>query len=420
MQHIRLIVFLLCGIVFTNSAIIPQELDSLIHQAIELSPEIKMLKAKRNAAFYKIDQNSNLPDPVLNLGLINMPTNTFSFTQEPMTQKVLGLSQSFPFPGSLGAVEEANAVDTLVVDEEIKDARNKIKMVMEQKYYELSFVRRDSKLTSESLKLLETIADVVSTKYTVASASQQNVIKVQLQITNLLEKLEELKSREQSVLSDLNALLLRDAGSNLSSSDYDSILFKKIEFSSLDSLARNNRPLLKGIRYSEKKARLNQNAAEKKYYPNFNLQVLYGFRDKIAATNTNLNDFLSVMVGITLPLNYGGKYTSGVEEYVSMQDFYSEQYQHAIQNLNGRFGSIESQVTSIIERMKLFEEGLLPQAQQNFKSALAGYQVDEVDFLNVIDAQDQLLKIETNLYRLKIDYLKLISELEFLTGTKLN
>jgi len=420
MQHIRLIVFLLCGIVFTNSAIIPQELDSLIHQAIELSPEIKMLKAKRNAAFYKIDQSSNLPDPVLNLGLINMPTNTFSFTQEPMTQKVLGLSQSFPFPGSLGAVEEANAVDTLVVDEEIKDARNKIKMVMEQKYYELSFVRRDSKLTSESLKLLETIADVVSTKYTVASASQQNVIKVQLQITNLLEKLEELKSREQSVLSDLNALLLRDAGSNLSSSDYDSILFKKIEFSSLDSLARNNRPLLKGIRYSEKKARLNQNAAEKKYYPNFNLQVLYGFRDKIAATNTNLNDFLSVMVGITLPLNYGGKNTSGVEEYVCMQDFYSEQYQHAIQNLNGRFGSIESQLTSINERIKLFEEGLLPQAQQNFKSALAGYQVDEVDFLNVIDAQDQLLKIETNLYRLKIDYLKLISELEFLTGTKLN
>ncbi|MEJ2196362.1 MAG: TolC family protein, partial [Ignavibacteriaceae bacterium] len=205
MQNIRVIVLLICGIVFSISAIIPQELDSLIHQAIELSPEIKMLKAKRNTAYYKIDQNSNLPDPVLNLGLINMPTNSFSFTQEPMTQKIVGLSQSFPFPGSLGAVEEANAVDTLIVDEEIKDARNKIKMIMEQKYYELSFLRRARKLTEESLKLLETIAEVVSTKYIVASASQQNVIKVQLQITNLLEKLEDLNSKEQSVLSDLNA-----------------------------------------------------------------------------------------------------------------------------------------------------------------------------------------------------------------------
>lgn len=418
MQNIRVIVLLICGIVFSISAIIPQELDSLIHQAIELSPEIKMLKAKRNTAYYKIDQNSNLPDPVLNLGLINMPTNSFSFTQEPMTQKVVGLSQSFPFPGSLGAVEEANAVDTLIVDEEIKDARNKIKMIMEQKYYELSFVRRARKLTEESLKLLETIAEVASTKYIVASASQQNVIKVQLQITNLLEKLEDLNSKAQSILSDLNALLLRDVSSNLITSDYDSILFKEIEFNSLDSLARNNRPLLAGIRFSEKKARLNQNAAEKKYYPNINLQVLYGFRDKIAATNTNLNDFLSVMVGVTLPLNYGGKYSSGVEEYISMQDFYSEQYQQAIQNLNGRFGSIKSQLTSLNERIKLFEEGLLPQAQQNFNSALAGYQVDEVDFLNVIDAQDQMLNIETNLYRLKIDYLKEIAELEFLTGTE--
>ena len=70
------------------------------------------------------------------------------------------------------------------------------------------------------------------------------------------------------------------------------------------------------------------------------------------------------------------------------------------------------------DRIKIFEEGLLPQAQQNFNSALASYQVDEVDFINVIDAQDQMLKLETNLYRLKIDYLKLVSELEFLTGTE--
>ena len=74
---------------------------------------------------------------------------------------------------------------------------------------------------------------------------------------------------------------------------------------------------------------------------------------------------------------------------------------------------------SIEERIKLFNDGLLPQAQQNLKSALASYQVNEIDFINVIDAQDQLFKIETNLYKLKTSYLKQIADLEFLTGTSL-
>ena len=55
-------------------------------------------------------------------------------------------------------------------------------------------------------------------------------------------------------------------------------------------------------------------------------------------------------------------------------------------------------------------------ASENLKSSLTSYQVGQVDFLNVIDAQNILLKIEDDLYRLKKDYLNEIAELEFLTG----
>ena len=59
------------------------------------------------------------------------------------------------------------------------------------------------------------------------------------------------------------------------------------------------------------------------------------------------------------------------------------------------------------------------QANENLKTTLTSYQVGQVDFLNVIDAQNSLLKIENDLYRLKADYLNEIAELEFLTGTEL-
>jgi outer membrane protein TolC len=160
-------------------------LDSLVNKAIRVSPKLAMLRAKRNVAENKIPQVSNLPNPMLMLGLMNLPTNSFSFNQEPMTQKVIGLQQTIPFPGKLSAMEDAASIDTLIVDKEIKDAENEIRKNVKEKYYSLSFFRKSLMYAKENKNLLEKISDVVSTKYSVSTASQQNLIKVQLEKTNL-------------------------------------------------------------------------------------------------------------------------------------------------------------------------------------------------------------------------------------------
>ena len=396
-----------------------QAIDSLINKAIKVSPKLAMLRAKRNAAEDKIPQVSNLPNPMLMLGLMNLPTNSFSFSQEPMTQKVIGLQQSIPFPGKLSAMEDVAAIDTLIIDKEIKDAENEIAKNVKEKYYSLSFFRKNILLAKESKNLLEKISEVVSTKYSVSTASQQNLIKVQLEITNISDKIEDLKSKESSALSGLNALLLQNAGAPINTEIFDSIDTITISVNQLDSLARINRPYLQGIQFAEAKGKLKEKAADKDHLPNFTVGVQYGQRDKLNKTGMTQSDFLSFSLGIMLPINYGGKISSKVDEAVSMQELYSQQYFLALQYLNGVFGTDVADLNSLKERMSLIEGGLLPQARQNLSSALASYQVNKVDFINVIDAQNQLYMIETNLYKLKTDYLKKIAELEFLTGTNL-
>ena len=419
MQIFRVIVLLVCGTVFSASAIYSQALDSLIQQAIVLSPKTKMLEAKRNAAYYKIGQNSNLPDPVLTLGLVNVPTNSFSFDQDPMTKKIVGVSQTFPFPGKLGAIEDAAAIDTLIIDQEIRDAENEIRKNFSKKYYELSYLKRSIELSKESKLLLQDIAKVVSTKYTVGSASQQNLLKVHLEITNITQKIDELESRKKSVIAELNSYLLSDTAKPIKTIHFEEIDYIELTTMQLDSIARLYRPFLKGIQFAENKSELNRYAAEKDYYPNITLGLQYAFRDQIAATGLQLDNLLSVVVGVTLPFNYGGKVSAKVEEALSMQQFYSNQYSLALQSLQSSFGGAVANLNSLKERIKLFEEGLLPQANQNLTATLSHYQVGLIDFINVIDAQDQLLIIEKNIYRLKTNYLKQISDLEFLVGKSL-
>ena len=393
-------------------------LDSLINQALNVSPKLKMLQSKYSAAESSINVNSNLPDPMLTLGLANLPTNTFSLTQEPMTGKIIGLSQAIPFPGKLRSLAGVSEKDAQIVLQEINDAKNEIVKEVSQNYFELIYTRKAIDVANENLKLLSEIAKVVRTNYSVAKASQQNLFKVELEITNLNDKIVELKNKESSITAVLNAQLLRPQDVSILTDSLPSIQYRMFSQKELDSLAVQNRPYLAGIELAKKKAELQEKLAKYDYLPNFNLSVQYSQRDRIAMTNTPLADFASFMVGISLPLNYGGKVSSKVEETEAMQDMYDQQYSLSIQMLNSSFGTSISKLKSLQERIKLIEDAELPQAQHAYTSSLSSYQVGEIDFINVIDAQSKLYQIDTNLFRLKTDYLKELEELKFLTGSK--
>ncbi len=393
-------------------------LDTLISRAITVSPKLKMLQAKLDAAEDRVPQVSNLPDPTLTLGLMNLPTNSFSFTQEAMTGKAVGLSQQFPFPGKLNTMGKVSEKDAGIIKQEIDDAKNEIIKDVSNAYYELGFIRKAISIELKSKKLLKSIEEVVKTKYSVGTASQQNLMKVELQITNIDDKLDELSNKESSQLSIMNSYLLKPAETAISIPDSFNINYISVTQTDLDSLAKMNRPFLKGIDIAEEKAGLQKSLASYDYYPNFSVGVQYTQRDRIAQSNTNLHDLVSLVVGISLPLNYGGKVTAKVEETEAMQELYRQQYNSSMQILNANFGSAVSRLNTLQKRIKLIEQGLLPQADQTLKAALSGYQVGQIDFINVIDAENNLFTIETNLYRLKTDYMKEKASLEFLAGTK--
>ena len=347
-KKILIFILLLISNLFSQT----ETLRELINTAIEVSPRIKMLQLKKEAASNRIEQNSNLPDPTLTLGLANLPVNSFSFTQEPMTGKIVGLSQAFPFPGKLSEQADVNKKDVDIVEQEILDAKNEIRKNVIKSYDELLYIREAISIANSSKDLLNNIAEVVRTKYSVSTASQQNLLKVELEITNITEKIADLKSKESSQLAVLNALLLRPAESEIQTGDFPEISYKSFNVKDLIDSSKIHRPFLEGIQEAQQKELLKKSLSEYDYYPNFNLALQYSIRDKIAKTNTSLDDFFTVMVGISLPLNYGGKTSSKVEESETMQKLYDEQYNMSLQMLRSSFGSSIAKLNSLKERIK--------------------------------------------------------------------
>ena len=71
------------------------------HLALEKDPSIARFMAQADALTEQAVADGQLPDPKFRLGFLNYPTDSFSRTQEPMTQIQLGLQQAFPRGKSL-------------------------------------------------------------------------------------------------------------------------------------------------------------------------------------------------------------------------------------------------------------------------------------------------------------------------------
>jgi len=125
------------------------------------------------------------------------------------------------------------------------------------------------------------------------------------------------------------------------------------------------------------------------------------------------------MVGITIPIGYGGSIKAAVNKSHYLQDYYGQQFHSSLQVLQQSFGKINAKINELRSREKLLTKTMLPQTLQAYQAALADYQVNKIDFVNVIKAEDDILKVKTELAKLRTGYAIQIAQLEFLTGSKL-
>lgn len=98
-------------------------LASAVTQAVRDNPNLAKMQARWKAMSAIPSQLGTLPDPTISFGSLNLPTNTFNTTQEPMTQMQMGVNQSIPFPGKLGLREKAAEFEAEAASNDIDETR---------------------------------------------------------------------------------------------------------------------------------------------------------------------------------------------------------------------------------------------------------------------------------------------------------
>jgi len=359
--------------------------------ALQHNPALAASSKQAEAMATMPSQVGSLPDPKVSFYAMNFPVDSFSSKQENMTQLQLGFSQAFPFPGKLGLKSEATEHMAAAALQNTQEFRLVLLRNTRIHWWNLAYLDKALSIIRRNQSLLRNLVKIAETKYKTGKGLQQDVLLAQLELSKLLERELRLKGARERQRATLNALLGRAANTVITIPSQEKFEVEnsiQIDASKLKNWARSHRPMLLAMGMKVDASDSMLALAKKGYYPDFNVGAAYGFRQGINPANKQARpDFASIMLSMSIPLYGASKQDKAVDQRMAEKARAQFSRQDIANKVDADIDSAVSDVRIAREQVVLFQTGILPQARLTTSSMLAGYQVNKVDFLNLVRAQ---------------------------------
>jgi outer membrane protein TolC len=375
-------------------------LDQAVSEAVSTNPDLAAIQARARAMADIPAQKGALPDPTLSAAIANLPMDTFSTTQEPMTQMIIGLSQKLPFPGKLALQQQAAEFEGQAAGADVQEKRLQLVQDVKTVWWNLFYLDRALETVERNQELMRQFITITQTKYQVGNGLQQDVLLAQLELSKLFDLELAFNNTRQNEQSKMNALLDRPASQAINLSPaVDKNLGQPALFATLQNRAVNSRPLLISQQKRLEASLARVALAEKAYYPDFMVGANYGYRDGENANGSSRADFVSLAVSINLPIFTTKKQDGALSQRRNEKTQQEFVIKNSVRQVEAAIARALADYKRFGEEVDLYEKGIIPQARQTVQSMQSGYQVNKVDFLNLLRSQSSLYNYETKYWQ---------------------
>ena len=183
-----LLLLALAGITPAQEAeVLPLHIDTLIEEAVANNPSLEAARHEQKAASLRIKPTGTLPDPTVMLGFMSVPVDTFSFDEMDMTQKIISVSQAFPFPGKLKLAKEIAKSDAEVARWQIKIFEDRLVYELRRSFFNWVFSEEALRITEHNRKVIASFTKIATERYSVGKGNQWDILRAQVEHTKLRE-----------------------------------------------------------------------------------------------------------------------------------------------------------------------------------------------------------------------------------------
>jgi outer membrane protein TolC len=385
--------------------------DRLVQEAIERNPRILAARERHAGLKEKVPQAGALDDPMLGLGVVNLPNN-FDFDEEDMTAKEISITQKFPFPGKRGLSEEVAAQEAEAGAFEVDDIANQVARDVKAAYYDLSHVYRAMEVTLRSKSLLEELSRITQTRYSLGQGLQGDIVRIQVEISKMVDDLVMLEQKKKALGAKLNYLLNRPRNSPVGRPADPAFRPVASSIEGLQQQADADNPMLKALKQEIAARGKNIELARRDYFPDFSLKLAYGQRE-------DRLDMYTGMIEVNLPIFFQSKQDRKVAEGYTEVRSAQAKYEGAQNEIHYIISDAGSMAQRLERKIELYRTGIIPQARLEIDTAMSAYMVNKADFTSLLDSRMRLYRYELDYHEALTDYEKSVAALEAAVGSPL-
>ena len=398
----------------------PVTLNSLIKLALENNPQIQSARHKWRATAEKYPQAISLPDPML--------TYTF-FLKEPETRvgpqrHKVTIMQNIPFPKKLHLKGELVKDDTqiarLAYERTIRDVVAKV----QKHFYELVYIEKAIEITKKNEDLVAQLVKVAAVENTSGKAPLPDLMKAQSQLAQLGYDRIRLQELREVEIGQLNAFLNLNPQNII---QLQSLIFMEAEelkqFEVFYQYALKNNQEILAATVAINKADHKLALAFTEYFPDFSVGASWTQVDRtLSGFNFDFDDdgqdIYGITFGVNLPIWIPKRNARVRESRHNIQD--AKQTKKNIENqLAAELKKVYYKVSNYVRLTKLYNDRLLPEAENSIEIAENWYRDGEKSLLSVLESQSVWLNFSLSLARAQSDYAQGIVTLSQLCGGSL-
>lgn len=395
-----------------------ESVDALVGYAIAHNPEIAASEARWKMFTGRIAQARSLDDPMLMLKIQNgIISDPFNFRRDPMTQKVIGISQQLPFWGKRDLKGEVAAKEAESYRWQVEERKLELARMVKETYWQIYFVDRSLAITRKNLGIMDDFILLAETRYTVGQASQQDVLKAQVEKSKMLDMEINLQQQRKSMVAALNTLLARPADTPVGTIPDPALAPVTRSAAELERLAEEQRPQFKSLAAQIDQGKASHLLAEKESYPDVNVSFEYMQRD--ASMGDEGLDMYAAGVTFNLPV-YRERRQAMRAESSSAMSMATAETAMLKNTIQGGVADLLAQLEKRRKLADLYRTGIIPQAEQTLESAVISYRVGKADILMLLDSRVTLFNYEREYYDSLTDYEMKRAQLEALVGQDLS
>lgn len=395
-------------------------LDEYILHALKENQDIRAAFNLYQASKEKSPQVSSLPEPKLSYGYF---INSIETRVGPMQQRV-GLSQEIPWFGKLSLREEIANEEAKVAYYSFLTIKNKLVSNVIKAFYELIFINEARVITKTNLELLKSWEQVLNKRYRSQVGSQADLIKVQVELGKLEDKLKELNDLVYPLKAHFNALLNRPGDSKVVTSknilntklSKESQSISSSSKKSLELILLEQNPEIQLLNALVEVRKKGISLAKKDFYPDFSIGGEYTFIGEMEQGGFESgNDALAAIFSINIPINFS-KYRAGLNEAKFRDKAAMQTYTSRKLMLSSVLARNLFEISDSKRRVSLYQNTLVPKAQESIDSTYTAFESGEASFLDLLDTERELLDFKLMLSRAQADLVISISSLRSLLG----